>query len=243
MSTEQHAERILVFIGNGKGGVGKSTIALGMIDALGRRWPQARIGVVESDTNNPDVAKSINGGGREIDVATFDLADESGWIGAANWVEEHRYDIVVVSGAAKLSDAICRHAGIIDDVATALDMRRVMIWPIDRMKDSLIGLLDWQNARAKDWRTVVVRNSFFGSTWVMHDELLTAGKTRDEVVVWPELSDYVSIKLARDRLPPWGDKTGRLTIAERSSLRQYRNRCGAALEPLFGPIPPAESDA
>lgn len=243
MTTDTNTERMLVFIGNGKGGVGKSTIALGLIDALGRRWPQARIGVIESDTNNPDVMKSLSGGGRDIDAAAFDLADEGGWIGAANWLEQHHHDIVVVSGAAKLTDAICRHAGIIDDVATALGMRTVMLWPIDRMKDSLLGLLDWQQARAKGWRTVVVRNAFFGNTWAMHDELLTAGKALDEAIVWPELSDYVSIKCARDRLPPWGDKSGALTIAERSSLRQYRNRVGETLAPIFGPIPPAESDA
>ncbi len=243
MTTDTNTERMLVFIGNGKGGVGKSVIALGLIDALGRRWPAAGIGVVESDTNNPDVMKSIPNGGREIYAAAFDLADEGGWIGAANWVEMGGYDIIVVSGAAKLSAAICRHAGIIDDVATALGMRQVMLWPIDRMKDSLIGLLDWQQARGTGWRTVVVRNAFFGTTWAMHDELLTTGKTSDEFIVWPELSDYASIKLARDRLPPWGAKAGRLTIAERSSLRQYRNLVGAALEPVFGPIPPAESDA
>lgn len=75
----------IYLVGGGKGGVGKSLVALALVDHLQRRGVKPVL--VENDTSNPDVMKAVQG---EIDCAAFDLDEADGWINFVDYCDEHR---------------------------------------------------------------------------------------------------------------------------------------------------------
>ena len=63
-------------------------------------------------------------------------------------------------------------------------------------------------------------------------------KLRERVtgtIVFPELNDLVADKLTDNRLALWNaDDSGKLTLAERSALRRFREASKTALEVIYG---------
>lgn len=96
----------IYLVGGGKGGVGKSVVALALVDHLQRRGVNTVL--VENDTSNPDVMRAVHD---EVACASFDLDKAGGWIDFVNYCDGHRDAVVVVSTAALMKqhrDALAR---------------------------------------------------------------------------------------------------------------------------------------
>jgi cellulose biosynthesis protein BcsQ len=91
-------------VGGSKGGVGKSMVALALVDHLQRR--NANIVLVETDTSNPDVMKAVHD---EIECEAFDLDEADGWIGLVNFCDTHRDAVVIINTAARNQAGVTRY--------------------------------------------------------------------------------------------------------------------------------------
>jgi hypothetical protein len=219
----------VIIVSGGKGGVGKSVVALGTADALLARG--VSITLIETDDSNPDTAKTLNGADRvSIEVASID--DESGYIRAANAIERAApSSTVVVNTPARGLASLLTNWFIIDEVAGATGREIVVLFPINRQRDS-VELLREQIAGARGAPVVAILNTYFGAPEKF--SLFSGSRTRNDcasVAIWPELTDVIADRMTneRKRLDLAASADGGFTIAERSTIRRYREAVATAL--------------
>jgi hypothetical protein len=219
----------IIVVGGGKGGVGKSTVSLALLDAL--LYAEYKPVYVETDDSNPDVYKAVN---ELVTSEICNLDDESGWIKLGGIIEAHPKTSIVVNTAARITDSLVEHGSILTDVAKELNMKLVMLWPLNRQRDGLELLKNFMDAEQDYAATYALLNTYFGK----EDKFIRfrSSKLKDRVtdtIVFPELNDLVADKITDARLALWNADTGLGGIAERSALHKYRTAARTALEPVY----------
>jgi hypothetical protein len=126
----------IYMVGGSKGGVGKSFVTLALVDYLRRM--DVNVVLVETDTSNPDVMKAVHD---EIECASCDLDDVSGWIDFVNFCDTHRDAMVIVNTAARSQAGVAQYGGTLASTLDELARRLVVLWVINRQRDSLELLL------------------------------------------------------------------------------------------------------
>ncbi len=231
----------IIVIGGGKGGVGKSMVAMAMTDAL--LADGKNLVVVESDDSNPDIYKSVH---ETILCEVFSLDDPSGYIALGNFIERHKESWIVINSAARATTSLIENSPLLADVSRELERELVMLWPVNRQRDSLELLKTFLDKAVGFGATYAVINTHFGSPEKFQRYFAPSPdadpnrppKLRERVtgtIIFPELNDNVADKLTDNRLALWtADASGKLSIAERSALRQFREAAKKALEVIYG---------
>ena len=227
----------IIIIGGGKGGVGKSMVTMATIDAL--LTDNESITVIESDDSNPDVYKAVNG---TVHCEVCNLDDQSGYITLGEIIERNKSEWIVVNSAARATSGLIEHSGLLADVVRELGRELIMVWSVNRQRDSLELLKTFLDKAKGYTETYAVINTYFGSPEKFQRYFAPATdadpnrppKLRERVtgtIILPELNDNVADKLTDNRLALWtADACGKLSIAERSALRQFREAAKKALE-------------
>ncbi len=215
-------------IGGGKGGVGKSTVAMGLLDGL--MHAEHPTVYVETDDSNPDVYKAV----RELVVSEIcNLDTEAGWVKLGGIIEAHPKESIVVNTAARATASIIEHGGILGDVASELQRKLVMLWPLNRQRDGLELLKNFVDSGQGYAATYAILNTYFGTSDKFTRFMSSKLKDRiTDTIIFPELNDLVADKITDNRLATWNADQG-LTIAERSALRRYRDAARSALEAVY----------
>jgi hypothetical protein len=214
----------IYLIGGSKGGVGKSMVTLALADYMRRRDSHAVL--VETDTSNPDVLKAL---GDEITCASYDLDDADGWIGFVNFCDMHRGASVIVNTAAGNQTGVERYGGTLARTLGELERQLVVLWVINRQRDSL-ELLHIFGQTFPDTVTHVVRNGYFGTpdrfTLYQESQLRMEIETRGRSLDFPDLADRVADELRSQRISI--QKAARtMHIGQRAELFRWRELCDA----------------
>src|ERR1700749_2244914 len=106
----------LILIAGGKGGVGKSTVSVAVIDSLLEQGDNPVL--VESDTSNPDVYKMY---GSELEHRLIDLDNVDGWMDLVNYADEQRGRTIVVNTAARNNEGLDKFGKMLCDSLGELD--------------------------------------------------------------------------------------------------------------------------
>jgi hypothetical protein len=160
----------IYLVGGSKGGVGKSMVTLALADYLQRQGTPAVL--LETDTSNPDVMKALRD---EIKCAAYDLDDADGWIGFVSFCDTHRGAAVIVNTAARNQTGVARYGGTLARTLAELERQLVVLWVINRQRDSL-ELLHIFGQTFPDTVTHVVRNGYFGARWRVREILMPASE-------------------------------------------------------------------
>lgn len=214
----------VIFSGGGKGGVGKTMITIAVVDALLARGES--VVLVESDDSNPDAYKSLN---KLVPCSLLNLDSEDGYINLCNLIESNPNACIVVNTAARATDGIIKHGGIVGDTAKELKRELVMLWPINRQRDSVELLKNLLDGVGDIFTTYTVINTYWGAP----EKFLryNNSKQKDRVtgtLIFPELNDLVADKMNDNRLALSNAAEG-MTIAERSVLSRFRKAAHDAL--------------
>lgn len=215
----------IVFIGGGKGGVGKSLVTMATVDVL--LTLGETVVLVESDDSNPDVYKALNG---LVQSVVLNLDDEDGYLSLCSVIESNHSAYVVINTAARATSAIVKHGGIVADTAKQLNRELVMLWTMNRQRDSVELLREFLDGMGEEFTaTHAVLNTYWGGAekFMRYNN----SKQKDRVtstLTFPELNDMVSDKLNDNRLALSNAEAG-MTIAERSVLSRFRKATGEAL--------------
>ncbi|MBN7130537.1 protein mobD [Burkholderia multivorans] len=209
----------IYMVGGSKGGVGKSFVTLALVDYL--RRTDVNVVLVETDTSNPDVMKAVHD---EIECGSFDLDDVNGWIDFVNFCDRHRDATVVVNTAARSQTGVAQYGGTLASTLDELARRLVVLWVINRQRDSLELLLKF-GATFPNAVTHVVRNGYFGSpekfTLYRDSQLRKAVEAQGQSLNFPDLADRVADELRSQRLSiPKAVET--MHIGERAELLRWR---------------------
>ncbi|MEX3960330.1 P-loop NTPase [Trinickia sp. EG282A] len=221
----------IYLVGGSKGGVGKSMVTLALADHLQRRDTHAVL--VETDTSNPDVMKALRD---EMKCAAYDLDDADGWIGFVNFCDTHRGAAVIVNTAARNQTGVARYGGTLARTLEELERQLVVLWVINRQRDSL-ELLHIFGQTFPDTVTHVVRNGYFGTPdkfALYHESQLRKSiETKGRSLDFPDLADRVADELRSQRISI-RKAAETMQIGQRAELFRWRELCGAMFAKVIG---------
>ena len=222
----------IYWIGGSKGGVGKSMVTMAVLDLLleGERRPL----LVECDTSNPDVCKAYD---RLATTELIDLDQADGWIHLVNTCETQRGGTVVVNTAARNNAGVRQYGQTLEGSLEELGSELVVLWVINRQRDSLELLKEFMDAVPRA-RIHVVRNAYFGDERKF--EVYQGSKVRESVesrgglsVTFPELADRVADDLFCKRLAIEAAAKV-LPIGNRAELARWRGGVRRVLQRVVG---------
>lgn len=221
----------IYLVGGSKGGVGKSMVTLALADHLHRRGTHAVL--IETDTSNPDVMKALRD---EMKCAAYDLDDADGWIGFVNFCDTHRGAAVIVNTAARNQTGVARYGGTLARTLEELERQLVVMWVINRQRDSL-ELLHIFAQTFPDTVTHVVRNGYFGTpdkfALYQESQLRKSIETKGRSLDFPDLADRVADELRSQRISI-RKAAETMQIGQRAELFRWRELCDAMFSKVIG---------
>lgn len=221
----------IYFVGGGKGGVGKSLVAIALADYLVHRAGETVL-VLETDTSNPDVAPCFEREpGVRVEYADLDL--DTGWMRLADLCERHPDDAVVVNTAARNHAGVAEHGYILDAALAELGRELVVLWVINAERDGL-QLLDAFMGAMPGRAMHVLRNLKHGAEASfdlyngsrLRKAVEGAGGTSASV---PKLAADVAKGLFSERLSVAAALRA-MPIGNRAALAGWRQRCAVAFD-------------
>ena len=227
----------ILFVGGMKGGVGKSMMTIAAIDYyLHRELPEPVV-LIESDTANPDVGKiydSVPG----VQQVLADLDAEAGWLGLVDCIAGH-HGPVVINSAARNGAGLREYGHLL--TAASQEMRRelVMIWPVNRQRDSLQLLAEARGTFGG--HVCVVRNLYFGSADKF--ELYNASNLREDIEAsggatldLPELHDRIADRMCCARMSL--DALAQENMGTKLAIRVWREKVERIMAEIVKPRAP-----
>lgn len=219
-------------VSGGKGGVGKSLVAITLLDHLQQH--DGSCIVIETDNGNPDVGKIAMKAGVPVLAANLDSAD--GWIEAVNTIEStDARKAVVINGAARSSAGVSAYGNILAGSLEALARPLVTLFVINRQRDSLELLADYLDAMppSAHHQVHVIRNGYFGSE--AKYQLYAGSNIRTQIeaaggksMTFPDLADRVADRIYSDRMSI-AEAAAALPIGDRAELMRWRQQAHAML--------------
>ena len=213
----------IIYIGGGKGGVGKSKMAFALVDYFTDKGPLL---LVETDTANPDVFKA-HADDNLVVPKQADLDTPEGWIELVNLCDEYKQYPVIINSAARNEKGIRNYCDTLKGSMDELCREMMIFWMINRQKDSLELLKSFMEY-FKNTPLYVWRNLHFGEEEKF--ELYNSSNLKKQLESsggvsknFPGLADRVadklysgrrSVKIALKELP----------LGDKAELKRWRIR-------------------
>jgi hypothetical protein len=147
----------LIIVHGDKGGVGKSVVAALYLDHAIKNGDE--IIAIEADQRNPDVELYAKG---HVTTINVDMSTSSGWISLLNTLGEHKGKDFVISLPAQAGQNLSEQGSKLCSAVEKLGLELIMLFPINRQKQSLIQLKHAINDLACADKVIVIKNGFFG---------------------------------------------------------------------------------
>lgn len=216
----------LIVVGGGKGGVGKSLVATGLIDTSIEL--KRNVLLIESDTSVPDVYKAYSG---IVKSVAIDLDKKEGWIMLLDALNDNE-GIAILNTGARNDKGVKLFGSLLMTALPQLKCKLETLWVIGRRRASLELLADYIDAMQQDV-IHVVRNNHYGDgeKFQLYNESATkkrvesaGGKTID----FPDLADRVSDAISNGNLAISKGATD-LSFGDRIELSRWRSEVWKAL--------------
>lgn len=232
----------IYMVGGNKGGIGKSTLALVLVDQLLKTG--LRVLLFETDNCAPDVSTFLAREAKQTEIdgdqrllmRAICTEHEEDWCTMVDTIDSHRNHVVVVALATRTGLDVSTHGHILRGTLPELRRRLVTLWVIDRQRACLDLLLDHIHTFPTSV-THVVRNGYFGED--ARFELYNNSKTRSLVesragksLTLPRLSRVVADALRENQFSI-SEAVKELPVGSAFVLRQWREECQAVLGPVL----------
>ena len=221
----------LIYVGGGKGGVGKSLVSMAIIDWLIAR--ERSVALAESDVANPDVHKSY---AKVIPSTTVQLDEADGWLSLADFIHENTDATIIVNSGARVIEGIRAYGEHLNEWEREGQANLTVVWPINRLRDSVIALKQFR-AVVSAGRTAVLRNLFFGraekfSRWDQSDFARRMMASGTRVGDLHELPDRIIDRIYDDRMSI-AELLNSGHMGERSATNLWRTKTHSMLDELL----------
>lgn len=222
----------IYFVGGGKGGVGKSLVALCLVDQLVQRGEQCLL--IESDTSNPDVYRCLKD---EVESRALDLDDVDGWIELVNLCDKMPGQTIVINTGARNDQAIKKFGALLTDSLTALHRDLVTLWVINTQRDSLELLKSYVD-HMPSGLVHVVKNQFHGQEKAF--DLYKDSNIRQKVeqsggwsLSFQQLASRVATDIYNQRMSI-SRAMRELPLGNRIELNRWRSQVAKSFEVIHG---------
>jgi len=216
-------KRPILLIGGGKGGVGKSLLSVALVDYVS--VTDGRPFLVETDTSVPDVYKTYSG---DIGTELVNLDEREGWIDLVNLVDSKPESTIVINTGPRNQTGIGNFGMTLGKALPQLKRKLIVLWLIDRKRESLELLADFTEA-LPEAEIHVVRNMYLGTERKF--EMYNGSKMRASIeqgcgrsLNFPELADRVTDAMNKGRLTV-AKAVSELSLGDRMELERWRDEC------------------
>lgn len=151
---------MVIFIGGSKGGVGKSLMAMIILNYFISKEEKPIL--IETDTDNPDVLKAYSTKtednefvGKNCDILTCNMDTDAGWEKLLDVINENPDRIIVINSGARNSMALANYGEVLNELPNFKT-----IWLINTKADSMNLLTKYMRIVHKP--ICVIKNGFFG---------------------------------------------------------------------------------
>jgi len=222
----------IFLIGGGKGSVGKSLMSMAVLDFLHANG--RRPFLVETDTSVPDVFKTY---AEAVKGDLVNLDEREGWIDLVNLLESNPESTVVINTGARNQTGVSNFGRTLSKALPELRRKLVVLWMIDRKRESLELLADFAKA-IPEAEVNVVRNMYLGAEKKF--ELYNGSKMKNAIETkggqslnLPELADRVTDAMNKSRLTI-ERAVSELSLGDRMELERWRDDCKTMLSEVIG---------
>jgi hypothetical protein len=213
----------IYFVGGGKGGVGKTMVAIALVDFLLNKTENNPVTLIESDDSNPDAYKAYEST-PEVTKKVINLDAQTGWIKLMNSMPEWEKsgEQVVINSAARSTSAVEQNINDLLAGAMELGIDVRMVWVINRQRDSLILINTLLKTTNVD--TTIVKNLYFGEAekFALFDK--SELKKKVKTIEFPDLNDEVADKIYIERLAL--NALDKFQFGERIAIQRFRSLAG-----------------
>ena len=217
----------IFLVGGGKGGVGKSLMSMALLDFLAANGQRPFL--IETDTSVPDVFKTY---AEAVAAEPVNLDEREGWIDLVNLVESSPESTFVINTGARNQTGVSNFGRTLSKALPELERKLVVLWMIDRKRESLELLTDFADA-IPEAEVHVVRNLYLGTEKKF--ELYNGSKMKTAIeskgglsLNLPELADRVTDAMNRGRLTI-ERAVAELSLGDRMELERWRDECKSML--------------
>jgi CobQ/CobB/MinD/ParA nucleotide binding domain len=220
----------IYLVGGGKGGVGKSTLSMALLDYL--RGTDHPVFLIETDTSSADV---LNAYKDDVDNQCIDLEQRDGWLELLDVIGRAPDTRIVINTKAANQVGLRRFGGMLTEALEQQDRQLVVLWVVDRKRDGLELLATFLDGVAQDERIQVhvVRNLYWGEESKF--DLYNASELRKQVeerggktLNFPDVADRVTEAINRQRMPIH-TALAQLSFGSRIELSRWQRECRAML--------------
>lgn len=190
--------KTIISVDGGKGGTGKSVVSSAFIDtalAAGKK-----VLVIESDTSNPDVAKTY---AKTCDVVPICLDTKEGFLELASAVHKSEAEVVIINNPAR-SEKWLEFGDVFINNLSRLDAKMSVFWVANRQQDSIELCANFFGKYPAIPMYFCI-NSYFGAAHRF--EIWAGSKTREKIlaagggeIVFPDCADRVMHSMRKGRL-------------------------------------------
>lgn len=217
----------IYLVGGSKGGVGKSMVTMALIDYL--QGNGESVVLIETDTSNPDVWKTY---GDDTKGELVNLEEADGWIKLINICgdADNKDSIIVINTRAANNQGVQKYGETLNNTLEELGRKLVVLWVINRQRDSLELLKDFRDA-LPNALIHVVRNGYFGEE--SKYQLYNSSKVRASVeekggksVTLPDMADLLADDIYTKRMTI-AKASADLPIGNRAELKRWKTLAAA----------------
>lgn len=213
----------IFFVGGGKGGVGKSTVSIALIDYL--LLENHKVMLIETDTSNPDTAKIYR---KMIPVTAIALDTKDGWINLISTIDANKEMGIVINSAARNRNAIEQYGKMFNMALEHFDRAFETLWTINRHRDSIDLLKDYRKS-ISGGRLTVLRNLYFGEAdkfelFNNSDLKKTIIENDGLVLNFPDLADRITDIITSKRVG-LAELAEHETLGNKIEIERFRGEC------------------
>ncbi len=198
--------RPIIMVSGDKGGVGKSTVAVNLVEWL--LGFEDRINLIDTDLTNPDVYAIYRKESRintlppeEIDI---DETDAGGWIQAAKFASRNPETLVMNMKAGSKLSLEKYHDNVVGMYET-INRPLVLIWVLNIQRQSVVLLLDALENMPKLHSIIAVKNlkNGFENEFFLWDEKKKTNETLVNAniteILFPRVHASISLKVMDEK--------------------------------------------
>ncbi|MBK5275615.1 MAG: P-loop NTPase [Desulfuromonadales bacterium] len=198
--------RPIIMVSGDKGGVGKSTVAVNLIEWL--LGSEDRISLIDTDLTNPDVHAIYKKEPRINTVRPEDIdideTDAGGWIQLAKFANSNP-EILVINMKAGSKLSLDKYHDNVVGMFEAINRPLILVWVLNIQRQSVVLLLDALENLPKLHSVIAVKNlkNGFENEFFLWDEkkktneaLVNANITE---ILFPRVHASISIKVIDEK--------------------------------------------
>jgi hypothetical protein len=189
--------------------------------------------LVETDTSVPDVFKTY---AEAVAGEPVNLDEREGWIDLVNLVESSPESTFVINTGARNQTGVSNFGRTLSKALPELGRKLVVLWMIDRKRESLELLTDFTDA-IPEAEVHVVRNLYLGTE--KQFEVYNGSKMKTAIeskggrsLNFPELADRVTDAMNKGRLTI-ERAVADLSLGDRMELERWRDDCKSMLSEVI----------